>query len=62
MLAAGGAISADNAPQLTRALVRLLTDEHERADRAEAIGAVVATELGAADRSFEIVRELLGAV
>jgi 3-deoxy-D-manno-octulosonic-acid transferase len=62
MLATGGAMSADNAPQLTRALVRLMTDERERADRAEAIGNVVATELGAADRSFEIVRELLGMV
>jgi len=62
MLATGGAMSADDAPQLTRALVRLMTDDRERADRAEAIGAVVATELGAADRSFEIVRELLGAV
>jgi 3-deoxy-D-manno-octulosonic-acid transferase len=62
MLATGGAMSADDAPQFARTLVRLLTDDRERADRAEAIGTVVATELGAADRSFEIVRELLGTV
>lgn len=62
MLSTGGAISVDGASQLTRAMMRLMTDERERADRADAIGAVVAAELGAADRSFEIVRELLRAV
>jgi 3-deoxy-D-manno-octulosonic-acid transferase len=62
MLSAGGAISADGAQQITRTLVRLMTDDSERADRAEAIGGVVAAELGAADRSFEIVRKLLRAV
>lgn len=62
MLSTGGAMSADAAPQLARAMVRLMTDERERADRSDAIGSVVAAELGAADRSFEIVRELLRAV
>ncbi len=59
MLAAGGAMSADDAEQLTRLMTRLLTDDRERADRSDAMGTVVATELGAVDRSFEIVRELL---
>jgi 3-deoxy-D-manno-octulosonic-acid transferase len=59
MLSAGGVVSADGAARLSRALVRLMTDERERADRSDAIGSVVAAELGAADRSFEIVRELL---
>ena len=59
MLATGGATSVDTASQLSRVLVRLMNDERERADRADAIGTVVATELGAADRTFEIVRELL---
>jgi 3-deoxy-D-manno-octulosonic-acid transferase len=59
MLAAGGVTSADTSPSLARALTRLLTDDHERTDRAEAMGSVVASELGAADRSFEIVRKLL---
>jgi 3-deoxy-D-manno-octulosonic-acid transferase len=59
MLRAGGAISADGSEQLARLLVRIMTDDRERADRADAIGGVVATELGAADRSFEIVRKLL---
>lgn len=62
MLASGGAVSADDEPQLARMLIRLMTDERERADRSDAIGTVVAAELGAADRSFEIVRELLRAV
>jgi 3-deoxy-D-manno-octulosonic-acid transferase len=62
MLSTGGALSADGTEQLARAMVRLMTDERERADRADAIGAVVAAELGAADRSFEIVRELLRTV
>ena len=59
MLASGGAVSADGAAQLTRALVRMMTDDRERADRSDAMGTVVAAELGAADRCFEIVRELL---
>jgi 3-deoxy-D-manno-octulosonic-acid transferase len=62
MLSSGGAMSVDAAPQLARTLVRLMSDERERADRSDAIGTVVASELGAADRSFEIVRELLRAV
>jgi 3-deoxy-D-manno-octulosonic-acid transferase len=62
MLATGGAVSVDDAPQLSRALIRLFTDDQERADRAEAIGAVVAAELGAVDRTFELVRELLRTV
>lgn len=62
MLAAGGATSADASPQFARALARLLSDDRERADRAEAIGSVVASELGAADRSFGIVRKLLRTV
>ncbi|HEY5086056.1 MAG TPA: glycosyltransferase N-terminal domain-containing protein [Gemmatimonadaceae bacterium] len=59
MLSAGGVISTDGTAQLTRAMVRLMTDERERADRSDAIGTVVAAELGAVDRSFGIVRELL---
>jgi 3-deoxy-D-manno-octulosonic-acid transferase len=62
MLATGGAVSVDDAPQLSRALIRLFTDDQERSDRAEAIGAVVAAELGAVDRTFELVRELLRTV
>ncbi|MEO7103315.1 MAG: glycosyltransferase N-terminal domain-containing protein [Gemmatimonadaceae bacterium] len=62
MLSAAGAISVDNVDQMTRALMRLLGDETERADRSNAIGSVVAAELGAVDRSFEIVRELLRTV
>lgn len=59
MLASGGAIGVDGESQLSRVMIRLMSDEHERADRSDAIGSVVATELGAADRSFEIVRQLL---
>ncbi|MEO6865719.1 MAG: glycosyltransferase N-terminal domain-containing protein [Gemmatimonadaceae bacterium] len=59
MLAAGGAMSAGGSEQLTRLMTRLLTDERERADRSDAMGTVVAAELGAVDRSFEIVRKLL---
>jgi 3-deoxy-D-manno-octulosonic-acid transferase len=62
MLATGGAVTVDDAQQLSRTLIRLFTSEQERADRADAIGAVVAAELGAVDRTFEIVRELLRAV
>lgn len=62
MLSAGGAMSVDSAAQLARSLTRLMTDETERTDRSDAIGTVVAAELGAADRTFEIVRELLRAV
>jgi len=62
MLSAGGAISVDSVDQMSRTLMRLLGDERERADRSDAIGSVVATELGAVDRSFEIVRELLRTV
>jgi len=62
MLATGGAVSVDDARQLSRTLIRLFSTEQERADRADAIGAVVAGELGAVDRTFEVVRELLRAV
>jgi len=62
MLATGGAVSVDDGRQLSRTLIRLFTTEQERADRADAIGAVVAGELGAVDRTFEVVRELLRAV
>jgi 3-deoxy-D-manno-octulosonic-acid transferase len=62
MLAAGGVVSADDADALARAITRLLGDSLYRAAMSDAMGVVVASELGAADRSFEIVRELLGAV
>ena len=62
MLSAGGAISVDSVDEMSRVLMRLLRDEPERADRSDAIGSVVAAELGAVDRSFEIVRELLRTV
>ena len=62
MLSAGGAISVDSVDEMSRVLLRLLRDERERTDRSDAIGSVVAAELGAVDRSFEIVRELLRTV
>ena len=62
MLDAGGAISVDGVAQMARALARLMADDSERAARADGIGSVVAAELGAVDRSFEIVRELLRSV
>lgn len=62
MLAAGGVVGVADATALATALTRLLTDPGDRAARGEAMGSVVAAELGAAERSFEIVRELLGAV
>lgn len=62
MLNAGGAMGVDSAASLMRVLIRLMTDDSERTDRSDAIGTVVAAELGAADRSFEIVRELLRTV
>lgn len=60
MLAAGGVIGIADAVGLATALTTLLTNRPEHADRAEAMASVVARELGAAERSFEIVRELLG--
>lgn len=62
MLATGGVIGVADAPTLATALTRLLTDAGDRAARGEAMGSVVAAELGAAERSFEIVRALLGTV
>lgn len=62
MLAAGGVIGISNADGLATALATLLTDRAEHAARAEAMASVVASELGAAERSFQIVRELLGTV
>lgn len=62
MLAAGGVVGVADVSALASALTRLLIDSAERAARGEAMGAVVAAELGAAERSFEIVRSLLGAV
>jgi 3-deoxy-D-manno-octulosonic-acid transferase len=62
MLAAGGVMGISDATGLAAALTTLLTDRAEHAARAEAMGTVVAAELGAAERSFQIVRELLGAV
>ena len=62
MLRSSGAVSVHDAAEFARVMTRLMSDQRERADRSDAIGAVVAAELGAADRSFEIVRELLRAV
>ncbi|MDQ2889152.1 MAG: hypothetical protein M3R65_01185 [Gemmatimonadota bacterium] len=62
MLRSSGAVSAHDCNELSRLLERMLSDERERADRSDAIGSVVAAELGAADRSFEIVRQLLRTV
>ena len=59
MVAAGGATSVDGSAQMARALVRLMSDDGERATRADGMASVVAAELGAVDRSFEIVRQLL---
>ena len=62
MLAAGGVMGISDVAGLAAALGTLLTDRAEHAARAEAMASVVASELGAAERSFQIVRELLGAV
>ncbi len=62
MLAAGAIIAANDAPSLQRAIERVLGNYDERNAMADAMGMVVSDELGAADRSFGIVRELLGAV
>lgn len=62
MLAAGGVIGIADAAGLTSALTTLLTNASEHDARADAMSSVVAAELGAAERSFEIVRELLGTV
>lgn len=62
MIAAGGVTSADGSEGLARAFVRILGDRAYHGAMADAMSVVVASELGAADRSFEIVRELLGAV
>lgn len=60
MLAAGGAIAARDADALSIAARQLLTDAGQRASMSDAMGFVVSGELGAADRSFQIVRKLLG--
>ena len=62
MLRSGGAVTVHDSAELGRQAGRLLSDARERADRSEAMRGVVAAELGAADRSFEIVRELLRTV
>jgi len=62
MLAAGGVIGIADAAGLASALTTLLTNASEHDARADAMSSVVAAELGAAERSFEIVRELLGTV
>ena len=62
MLAAGGVIGISDAAGLASALTTLLTNSAEHAARADGMASVVASELGAAERSFEIVRELLGTV
>lgn len=59
MLAEGGAIAAHDSDAIFTVVERLLTDPEERTFMAGAMGHVVARELGAADRSFEMVRELL---
>lgn len=59
MLAACGAIAADNSDAIFSAIQRLLTDRDHRAFMAGAMGCVVSSELGAADRSFQMLRELL---
>lgn len=59
MLAAGGITSADSVTTLAAALERVLARCELRSAMSEAMGEVVSAELGAADSSFEIVRELL---
>ncbi len=60
MLAAGGVIAAHDSDALFTAARRLLTDTDQRTSMSDAMGFVVSSELGAADRSFKIVRKLLG--
>lgn len=59
MLAAGGAMVANDSNAIVSAIERLLTDRDHRTFMADAMGCVVSDELGAADRSFQMVRELL---
>lgn len=60
MLAAGGLATATDADSMHGILLRLFTNPGERAAMSDALGGVVSAELGATERSFEIIRELLG--
>ena len=62
LLANGGAIAAHDAVALANAIATLATNPNKRAAMSTAASAVVSGELGAAQRSVEIVRELLGVV
>lgn len=62
MLAASGAIVVRDATELSTQLRRLFQTPPARQQMASALAAVVSSELGATERSFEIVRELLGVV
>jgi 3-deoxy-D-manno-octulosonic-acid transferase len=62
MLAGGGAVVASDETSMFNALQRIMTDDRYRASMSEAMGDVVASELGAGERSFEVVRDLLGSV
>ncbi|MGI8508562.1 MAG: 3-deoxy-D-manno-octulosonic acid transferase [Gemmatimonadaceae bacterium] len=59
MLASGGAVAAHNSDAIFSAMQRLLTERDHRTFMADAMGCVVSSELGAADRSFQMLRELL---
>ena len=62
MLTAGGASQVRSADTLAAELIRLFQSPAERQAMGAALAAVVAGELGAAERAFELVRELLGTV
>lgn len=59
MLHAGGVLAVRDADGMYAAMRAILLDSEHHAAMSSAMGAVVTDELGAADRSFEIVRELL---
>jgi 3-deoxy-D-manno-octulosonic-acid transferase len=62
MLEVGGAVAVQNSSTMAAVLCSLIdqTDEHSR--MATALKTLVSRELGAADRSFQIVQELMGNV
>jgi 3-deoxy-D-manno-octulosonic-acid transferase len=60
LLSVDGAASVDDASSLARVLVDWLGDLAHARDRGAAAQAVVRGELGAADRAFTLVQELLG--
>lgn len=62
MLVAGGVACASDSDGIYNTMHRILTDTDQRTAMSDALGFVVTGELGAADRSFDMVRQLLGTV